>query len=447
MNKKTIALAALCLGFFMVIMDVTIVIVALPNIAQALHTSISGLQWIIAGYTLTFAGFLLTAGHLADSAGAKKTLMIGLLFFILTSLACSLAPSIQLLVLFRVLQGLAASTLIPCSLALIHALFDNENERAKAIGIWGGMGGIAAASGPVLGALLISAFSWRMVFAINIPLGILALLLINHYTISTKPRINTHFDMPGQLLAIVSITSLALALIEAGRFGWDSMLVMGASGLFFLSLIAFIFVEKRSQSPMLPIQFFKVKNFSIAVIIGLFINVGLYGLLFILPFYFVQVRGYNTLQTGFAILPLFILVAIASYLSGKVASVKGAKLPLLLGLLIALLGFFGLLMVNEQPSSYYWLIVPLATTGFGIAFTMPAAMIIAIQAVPKNHAGIASAVFTTSRQVGSLIGIATFGTIITRSTQFIQGMQLTLMIAGLLFLFGFLLVHFVSCKL
>ncbi len=438
-KNNTIALTALCLGFFMVIMDVTIVNVALPSIALNLHTTISGLQWVVAGYTLVFACFLLFAGHLADQIGARKNLIAGLVFFVITSLACGLAHTIQELILFRLLQGASAAALVPSSLTLIKTLYEDKKELAKAIGIWGGVGGIAAAAGPVLGAILTYWISWRAVFFVNIPIGLFAIILVIHSVGESKINPNVHFDLKGQIAAILMIASLAFVLIEGGDLGWSSIIVMIAGLVFVLSLITFILIEHHARQPMFPLSFFKSRPFTISMIIGIFLNAGLYGELFVLPLYFQGERGYSVMMTGFAILPLLILVALSSYSAGKLASHYGPKLPLSLGLIIGVLGFFSLLIVGQHTPNYAWLIAPLAAVGFGTALTMPAATMIAMHALPPDRAGIASGAFNTSRQLGSLIGVAVFGTVIAASQSFMHGMHVTLIIAGVLFFIGFLL--------
>ncbi|WP_415926325.1 MFS transporter [Piscirickettsia salmonis] len=229
-------------------------------------------------------------------------------------------------------------------------------------------------------------------------------------------------------------------LVELGSQGHslsEITIMIGGSGIFALSL--FIYIEVHSSHPILSLTFFKEKNFSISIIIGVLINIGLYGTLFILPLYFQQIKGYNTLKIGFSILPMLVLVAISSYLSGKVISHKGAKIPMVLGLFIGMLGFTSLLTAIQHSANYYWLILPLMAIGFGTAFTMPAATMVAICVVPKGRKGIASGYFATGRQIGSLIGVVCFGAIISKSQQLINGMQISLAISSLLFLFGIVL--------
>lgn len=445
-TKNILALTGFCISFFLVIADVTAINVALPNIQHVLHTTISGLQWVVAGYTLTFACFLLLNGHLADLLGAKRVLLVGLLLFIFTSLACALASSIGFLIFFRLLQGIAAATLIPCSLSLINAAYSDPKVRAQKIGIWASVGGLAAIVGPILGGFLTGFLSWRAVFFVNIPFGLLAILLIYRCSDENEVRTQLHFDVLGLLLSIISVASLSLALIEAGSLGWASPLVLMSIIVFLISSFLFVLVEKNVKQPMLPLNFFKINRFAIAVSIGMVLNFGVYGELFVLPLYFQHIRGYGIVETGFALLPLVGLIALSSYLSGRLVSSRGVKLPLLVGLSVGALGFFGLLIAQAKSLSYFWLIFPLAAMGFGISFCQPAATIAAIHALPKERAGLAAAIFTTSRQVGSLLGVALFGSIIATTTYFILGFHITLIISGISYLGALLLALTLSSE-
>lgn len=436
-KSKHMPLVALCIGLFMVIIDVTIVNIALPNMAKNLGGGVTWLQWVVDGYALTFACLLLSAGSIADRVGAKSTYLTGLFLFVITSLACGMATNFLLLTLFRLLQGIAASLLVPTSLALINMSYPDKMERARAIGIWASVGGIAAAAGPVLGAVLTAWLGWRGVFFVNIPIGIIGLFFTAKYVTKTMAtHHNGHFDIPGQIAAIISIASLAFSLIEAGRLGWASGIVFSGFCIFFITFVAFIVIELRSTSPMFPLNFFKSKTFSVSMAIGMILNIGFYGQLFILPLYFQQVREYSVLITGLAILPQTGLSALASYFGGRVASVSGPKLPMVIGLTIGALGFFGMLIAGEHTPPYLALILPLAMIGFGVTFTMPASTIAIINSVPSERAGIASGAFNTSRQVGSLIGVAVFGTILNTATSFITGMHIGLVIGGVAFVLG-----------
>ena len=291
------SLTALCLGFFMVIIDVTIVNIALPSMAKALNGNVSWLQWAVDGYTLTFACLLLSAGNLGDRVGAKISFQCGLILFVLASLGCGLAPSFLVLTIFRLIQGIAGALLVPTALALINASYDNNEERAYAIGIWASVGGIAAAAGPILGGILIAISSWRAVFFVNVPIGLLGLLLTAMYVTNPSTSHKGSFDVLGQILGIVSIGALAFGLIEAGRLGFFSTLVISAFALFLLAFILFLIIEKRTTSPMLPLNLFHSRTFSVAITVGMLMTLAYYGELFVLTLYFQQIRGYSAILT------------------------------------------------------------------------------------------------------------------------------------------------------
>jgi MFS transporter, DHA2 family, methylenomycin A resistance protein len=433
---KHLSLIALCFGFFMVIIDATIINVALPVIAHDMHGSIADLQWVVAGYALTFACLLLSAGSLGDQFGAKTTFIWGLFLFALTSLGCGLAGNFLILTIFRLFQGVAAAMMVPTSLALINASYENLQERAKAIGVWAGVGGIAAASGPILGAFLATVFGWRAIFFINIPVGIIGIFLTLKYVVNAKNSNHiASFDLWGQIFSIISIAALSFGLIEVGRFGWGSGMVIASLIVFTVTFFIFLLIEYHTPSPMFPLKFFKIKTFSTAIAIGMVLNISFYGELFLLPLYFQQIRGYSVMATGFALLPMTGVVAVASYFSGKMTSYTGPRLPMLIGLMVGALGFLSLLMLREHGPAYWALILPLAALGFGIAFTMPAATVATIHSVPTDRAGIASGTLNASRKVGSLLGVAIFGALVS-SGQFVSGMHSSLIIASLAFFCG-----------
>lgn len=436
-KNKNIPLIALCLGFFMVVIDLTIVNVALPDMAKNLNGSVSWLQWVVDGYTLTFACLLLSVGHFSDRFGAKIAFQCGLTLFILTSIACGYSSSFLILTIFRLLQGVAAALLVPTSLTLINASYETNEERAKAIGIWASIGGIAAAAGPLLGGILTSWFGWRAVFFVNVPFGIVGAVLTAKYVLNpmTEHK-DSHFDFAGQILGIISIASLAFGLIEAGRAGWLSLIVLSALSFSLVTFVLFLVVEHRTRVPMFPLNLFHSKTFSVAIIVGMLMTLSCYGEQFVLTLYFQQIRDYSAMTTGFAFMPYVGVIAISSYFGGKVTSISGPRWPMVIGLGVGTLGFLSLLIAN-QLTPYWMLILPLAAMGFGISFTQPAVTTAAIHSAPKNKAGIASGAFNASRQVGALLGIAIFGTLVTSINNFIHNMQDTLILGGLLF--------FISC--
>jgi MFS transporter, DHA2 family, methylenomycin A resistance protein len=437
-QSKHFILLALSLGFFMVIIDVTVVNVALPQIAKSLGGDVSWLQWVVDGYTLTFACLLLSVGNIADQLGTKKVFLWGLTLFVLTSIGCGLANTFWSLTLFRLAQGGAAALLVPTSLALLHSSYENKDERAKAIGIFVSIAGIAAAAGPIIGGILTTWFSWRAVFFVNVPIGIIAFLLTQKHVANPTVSGKNNFDFPGQIFSFITIAALAFALIEAGRLGWSSPLIISSFVIFCIALIIFLLIESRVNHPMLPLNLFRSPTFSVAIIVGMILNISMYGIFFILTLYFQQIRNYSVLATGFAFLPLLGVMTIVPYIGGKMTSMAGSRKTMLIGLTVGALGFFAMLIAN-QHISYVLLILPLMVMSYGYALTIPAVTFTTVHNAPEGKTGLASGVLSASRQLGSLIGVAIFGTIIAMTNHFISGMRITLFISGLAFLFGALI--------
>jgi DHA2 family methylenomycin A resistance protein-like MFS transporter len=415
-------LIAICLGYFMVILDATVVNVALPALGRDLGGGVSSLQWVVDGYTLVFAGLLLSAGSLGDRLGGRRVFELGLLLFTLASAACAAAPSVPLLVAARVAQGLGAALLVPSSLALLRAAYHDPRERARAIGVWGAVAGIAAASGPVVGGVLVSVLSWRAVFLLNLPVGVVGLLLARRYLPASGERTGAGIDPAGQITGIAALTLLTYGVIERELVPL----------LFSLLLLAvFVACEHRAREPMLPLKLFRSSTFSGASFVGLAINLGFYGQLFVISLYFQHVRGWSALATGLALLPEGVFVALSSALSGRAMGRVGPRLPMITGLLLGGAGLAGL-VVAGHATSYALLVPPLIATGFGMAFTMPAATTAIIGAAPAERAGIASGVLNASRQAGGAIGVALLGAFVGGGA-FIPGLRTAMLVAGAAF--------------
>lgn len=410
--RKHLTLAVICSGYFMVILDAVIVNVALPSLGRELHGCITALQWVVDGYTVAFAGLLLSAGALGDRLGPKRVFSAGLGVFTLASAACALAPSIPLLVAARVVQGIGAASLVPSSLSLIRAAYHDPAGRARAVGIWGATAGIGAASGPVLGGLLVAALGWRAVFLVNVPVGLAALAVAGRaLPRATDQPLGIGFDPLGQLTGFAGLTLLASGLIEGGASGWLATTTFTILALAIVGLGLFVLTEHRTAKPMLPLGLFSSREFSVAAFVGLAINLGFYGQLFALTIYFQHVRGYSALDTGLALLPEGAFVALSSALSGRVIARTGPRTPMVIGLSAGALGLGGLIAAGAH-TSYALLVVPLIAAGFGMAFTMPAATIAIIDAAPPERAGIAAGVLNAARQTGSAIGIALLGALL-----------------------------------
>jgi MFS transporter, DHA2 family, methylenomycin A resistance protein len=432
--RRHLPLLAICLGYFMVILDATIVNVALPSIGSDLGGGVGGLQWVIDAYTVVFAGLLLSAGSIGDLVGSRKVLDTGLALFTASSAACALAPSVAALVGARVAQGLGAALMVPSSLALLRAAYQDTAERARAVGAWGGVAGIAAASGPIVGGVLVSIADWRAVFIVNLPVGLLAMWLIYRHLPRAGESSEAGLDPAGQVLGVVTLTLLTLGLIEGGSSGWTSPLALIGLIGFVPALLGFIAVERRTRHPMLPLSLFSSRTFSGATFVGLAINLGFYGQLFAMSLYFQRVRGFSALETGLALLPEGVFVALSSVLSGRLTSRTGPRIPMLVGLVLGAAGFVGLTVAGG--STAYVLLVPgLIAVGFGMAFTMPAATAATIGAAPAERAGIASGVLNAARQAGGAIGVALLGTLLAGAS-FVPGLHLAVAVSAGSFLLG-----------
>ena len=388
-RATALPLLAVCLGYFMVILDATAVNLSLPALGRDVGGGIGVLQWVVDGYTLTFAALLLSAGSLGDRFGPRRVFCAGLILFVAASAACGLATGAATLVAARLVQGVGAAVLVPSSLALLAAATPDAGARARAVGVWGEVAGVAAASGPVIGGALTEALSWRVVFFVNVPLGLLALLLTVRYVASPDGHGRRGFDLPGQAAAIAALGTLTFALIGARAHGWASPVVLGGSAVAAVLGTIFVVVERRTANPMLPPGLFRSRAFSGGSAIGLLINLGFYGQLFVTSLYFQQTKHMSPAVAGAALLPEGILVSLGSFLSGRLTSRAGTAPTMRIGLCTGAAGLFGL-MVTGVSTPYLLLMVPLMAAGFGMSFTMPAATTTVVEAAPKGRAGVAS---------------------------------------------------------
>jgi MFS transporter, DHA2 family, methylenomycin A resistance protein len=428
------ALAVICTGYFMVIMDATVTNVALPSIGRGLHGSVTGLQWVVDAYTLSFAALLLTGGALAERIGGRRVFTAGLVLFGAASAACGLAPTLGLLVAARFVQGTGAAVLVPSSLLLLQAAFTDRRARSRAFGLWGAVAGVGAASGPIVGGLLIAVWSWRGVFFLNLPFALAGLLAAPRLVPATRPRPRS-VDARGQVLAIVALAALTAALVQAGSLGWTSPLVLAGGCVALAAGAAFVLAEHRGSDPMLPLPLLRRREFRSGSAVGLLINLGFYGQLFVMSLYFQDVRGYSALRTGLALLPEAALLTVASAVSGRIMARTGPRVPMLLGLLLGGAGLLGLAVAGPH-TAYLLFAVPMIAAGSGMALTMPAATAAVMEAAPQDRGGIASGVINAARQAGGVLGVAVLGSLVSVRASFITGLRAGLVIAACAFLTG-----------
>ncbi|MBC7518691.1 MAG: DHA2 family efflux MFS transporter permease subunit [Microbacteriaceae bacterium] len=408
--RKRLVLAICCLSLFIVSLDATVVNVALPAIRQEFHSTISELQWVIDSYTLVLASLLLLSGTTADRLGRRRTFQLGLVIFTLSSFLCGLAPSVSWLIVFRILQAIGGSMMNPVALSIVTVVFPGRQERANAIGFWGAVAGVSLALGPLVGGTLVDTIGWRAVFWINVPVGIMAIVLTALFVPESRAARIRRFDGVGQLLVGLTLASLVFGVIEGPRLGWSSVVVLGTCALCAAGLTALIVYERRRRDPLLDLRYFGSIPFSSAALTAI-VGFGAYGaFLFLNTLYLQEVRGASAFATGLYLLPLAVATIITSPLSGRLVAGRGTRLPLTIaGLGI---GASSLLMTTLSASTPVWLLLVIYVL-FGIGFGAINAPITntAVSGMPREQAGSAAAVASTSRQVGVSIGVAIAGSI------------------------------------
>ncbi|PGH39186.1 MAG: MFS transporter [Candidatus Nephrothrix sp. EaCA] len=431
-------LAATGISYIVVILDASIVNVALERISNALHTHISGLQWVVNAYTLTFACLLLSGGTLGDRWGARNIYLAGLVLFTAASALCGLAPDLPILTLARVLQGAGAALLVPCSLTLINHTYPDPRERAVAFGVWASCGGAAMAAGPLVGGLLINMLGWRSIFLANVPIGLLGVWLTWRVARDQSETPVRPFDLGGQLSLILALGALIAVLIEGPALGWLSLPILIGMAAGIASGGLFLILESRQEQPMLPLSLFKSGLFSGSVVVTLTSALIFYGLVFVLSLYFQEVRNYSALQTGLSFLPLTAMVTFGSMISGRLVKKYGPRWPVAAALGLYALGFFGLLPV--AAASPYWMIaLPLPVIGLAAGLITPAATAALMGTVEKGRAGTAAGVQNSSRQTGASVGVAIFGALSAAIRPFDVGMNAAMWSAAIISLVSLLI--------
>ncbi|MFB7600304.1 MFS transporter [Streptomyces sp. NPDC056160] len=425
-RHATATLAAAVLAFFVITLDATIVNVALPSIRAGLGGGITGLQWVVDGYTLMFAALLLSAGSLSDRIGARRAFAGGLVVFVVASAACGLAPALGVLIAARVVQGIGAAVTMPTSMALVRHAFPDAGRRARAVGVWAMGGAVAAAAGPVLGGVL-SLASWRVIFWINLPVGLVTLLLLTRAPHSpTRPA---PFDWIGQVTAVLAMGGLTFGAIEAGAAGFTAPEVLGALGLAVVAFAAFVAAQARVAHPMVPLELFRSAVVVVATGVGFAFMVGFYGLPFVFSLYFQQQHGMSALGAGIAFLPMMVLSACLTPFSARIAGWTGPRVPVVAGLVLLAAGSLTLALV--PASAAVWLtallLVPVGLAG---PLVMPPTTALLLEHVPAHRTGTAGGVFNTSRQVGGALAVAVFGALLSGSAGFEHGLRVSLFLAA-----------------
>ena len=416
--RRRAALIGLSLGYIMVLLDTTVVNVALPAIQHDLGAGVVALQWVTAGYTLTFAALLLTAGALTDRFGGRRVFLAGAGAFGGLSAVCALAPDPATLVALRALLGAAGALLLPSSLAVISGMFTDRALRARALGSWAAITGLALVAGPPVGGLLTQLFSWRAVFVVNVPIAAAAVAVVRRCTRPVAAPSPRELDPAGQLLAVLTLGTLTAGLTRAGDAGWaDPWTAAGvvAAGA---GAVAFVAVERRREragrSPMLPVTMFRDRTFSGALFAGLVVNFGIAGALFLLSLFFQQARGWSSLTAGLAFLPMTLPTALNPVVTGRIVARIGPRCPAALGMVLIAAG--AAVQAGATGGSRAAVVVGLGAlvlVGYGISFALPALVAGLMATVPAERAGIASGALNAARQTGAVLGVAVLGGVLS----------------------------------
>lgn len=432
-SKRAVLLTVICLGQFMVLLDNTIVGAALPDMQQRLHLELSGLQWIVDAYVLLVAMLLLSGGVFADRFGRKRVFLAGVAVFTAASLICFFASSIGWLIAGRTVQGIGAAALSPASLALVAAAYPVPRERVKAIGLWAGVSGLGLAAGPVAGGVLADAFGWPAIFLVNVPIGVLLLLvglrILGESRSPTAPAI----DIPGTLLSVLGVGTLTYGLIEGGSRGWTSPAILGSFAVATVLLAVFVVVEGRRVAPMLPLRLFSQRLFTVANTAMVVVGFALMGSSFFFSQFFVSVQGSSILRAGLQTLPVSLAMVVVSPWAGRLAARFGFRTVVTVGLGLAGSGLLALGFV-QADTGYLKVWWRLAVVGIGFALTMSPLTGAAIQAVGPHEVGLASGISSTTRQIGAVLGVALLGVVVRNRESgggsFESGLSRAFVVAG-----------------
>jgi EmrB/QacA subfamily drug resistance transporter len=447
-NRKWWTLGAVSFGLFMIMLDNTVVNVALPSIQRDLGADLSELEWIVTGYALSFAALMMTGGKLADFFGRRAIFVAGLVLFSLSSLFCGLADSGETLIAWRLVQGIGAALMNPATLSIISATFPPQ-QRGMAIGIWAGVSAMALAIGPLVGGLLTQHGDWSWIFFINVPVGVLGIaasyLFIRESRDTSEEQ---RLDLPGLLASGVGLFALTYGLIEANTYGWTSARIVGSFVVAAVALTAFVLFELHQRIPMMDLTLFKNGTFTGANIAMLLVALSMFGVFFFVSLYMQNILGFSAVQTGAAFLPMTLLVMFVAPVAGKLSDRFGSRWLITTGLTLLAVQLFYYSTLGREES--FWNLLPgLLIGGFGMSLAMTPTAAAVLRAVPTDMSGVGSATLNSMRQVGGALGIALMGAIMAheigdRTTPagaplpdaFVDAFQTTLIVAGLIALAG-----------
>lgn len=408
-RRRMLVLAICCMSLLIVSLDTTALNVGLPSMQRELHASTAGLQWTIDAYTLVLASLLMLAGSTGDRVGRKKVFMTGLVVFSIGSLLCSLAPNLESLIAFRMVQAVGGSMLNPVAMSIITNTFTEPRERARAIGVWGAVVGISMAAGPLVGGLLVESVGWRAIFWVNIPVGLAAVLLTLRFVPESRAPKARRPDPVGQVLVIALFGSLTYAIIEAPTAGAATVLPFAAVAL--VALAGLLWYEPRRDEPLIDLRFFRSAPFSGATVIAISAFASLGGFLFLSTLYLQNVRGLDALHAGLWMLPMAVPMFLCAPLAGRLVASRGPRLPLVVAG-VAMTASAVLFAAFEAETSDTTLFLGYVVFGIGFGFVNAPITNTAVSGMPRSQAGVAAAVASTSRQLGQTLGVAVIGAVL-----------------------------------
>ncbi|HEY5428251.1 MAG TPA: MFS transporter [Solirubrobacteraceae bacterium] len=418
-RAKNLALLLLAMTQFVIVIDASIVNVALPSIGAHLHFSRDDLTWVVNSYTLTFGGFLLLGGRMADLLGRRRMFMLGLVVFSLASLGGGLAQSESWLIAARVIQGLGAAIVSPAALSIITTTFADGAERNRALGIWGAVAGAGGAAGVLLGGILTSGLSWRWVLFVNVPIGLIAAALAPRTLIeSRRENAGSSFDIPGAVTVTAGLALLVYAVVDAVNVGWGSTRTIACLAVAVLLLVAFVVIELRENDPLMPFSIFRLRTLRGANIVGLLIGMSLFSMFFFISLYLQDVMGYTPIKTGIAYLPLAVGIIISAGIASQLVTRLGFKIPLIIGMILIAAGLFWFAQVPAPYGSYLSDILgPSLLAAVGLGFAFVPVTIAAVTGTAPHEAGLASGLINTTQQIGGALGLAILATVANSRTQ------------------------------
>ena len=446
-NRKWWTLASVAFALFMIMLDNTIVNVALPAIQRDLGIGVSELEWVVTGYALSFAVLMLTGGKLADMFGRRRIFLIGLAIFTVSSFFCGLAGTAELLIGARVLQGVGSALMMPATLSIITATFP-PRERGAALGIWAGVSAMALAIGPLVGGLITEHVGWNWIFYVNVPIGLLGLVCVR--VIVRESRDTSHeqrLDLPGLISSGIALFALVFALIEANNYGWTSPTILGLFALAIASGVVFVLLELYQRLPMFDLTLFRDSTFAGANAVALLVSLAMFGVFFFMSLFMQNVLGYSAVRAGAAFLPMTVLIIVVAPLTGKASDRLGSRWLMAGGMTLLALS----LLVFAQAgtgSDYLALLPAMILGGLGMASTMTPMTAAALSSVPVAKAGVGSGMLNTFRQVGGALGIAVMGAILASASEselaagssrvdaFVTGLHHALYVAAVIALVG-----------